>query len=155
MCCSQVFILTSRSASWRGGGPIVSCFTQKDGGHSEVQGLAQGLSRQDLCIWGAKESGYPHLFHSAGDGVPPAQWRNSDSRPGPQHREDRTIPGSHVSRLLPSAVCCCRPPLSLLNYVSGQENCDRMGNEHPSQARMWKCISYLLLCNKLTHNLVI
>ena len=71
-----------------GGGPIVSCFTQKDGGHSEVQGLAQGLSRQDLCIWGAKESGYPHLFHSAGDGVPPAQWRNSDSRPGPQHRED-------------------------------------------------------------------
>lgn len=86
MCCLEVFILTSTSASWVG--PIITLLYTK--GWWAQRSLGPGSrshSRQDLCIWGAKESVYPHLFHSVGEGVP-SSLRNSDSRPGPQHKED-------------------------------------------------------------------
>ena len=60
MCYLRVFILTSRSASW--GGPIISCFTQKDGGHSEVQDLAQGLTEDRTCASGEPRSLDIHTY---------------------------------------------------------------------------------------------
>lgn len=45
-----------------GGATIISCFTQKDGGHSEVQGLAQGLTADRICVFGEPRSLDIHTY---------------------------------------------------------------------------------------------